>query len=61
MKYKTPRVAGRIVNLRQKVVQRPQTRTGPQSMWTKFEPEYLPTPPAEQATAARAICETDRP
>jgi hypothetical protein len=35
--------------------QPPQLRTGPQSMWTKFEREYEPTPPAEQACAARAI------
>lgn len=34
-------------------VQPPQVRIGPQSMWTKFEREYLPTPPASQAVAAR--------
>lgn len=30
-------------------------------MWTKFDREYRPTPPAEQAAAARAICDTLRP
>ena len=40
--------------------QPPQLRTGPQSIWTKFEREYLPTPPAEQAAAALAICPTER-
>jgi hypothetical protein len=35
--------------------QPPQLRTGPQSMWTKFEREYLPTPPEAQAAAALAI------
>ena len=36
-------------------VQRPQVRTLPQSIWTKFELLYFPTPPAEQALAARKI------
>ena len=36
-------------------VQPPQWRTGPQSMWTKFELEYLPTPPAWQDEAALYI------
>jgi hypothetical protein len=38
-----------------RLVQPPQLRTGPQSIWTKFEREYLPTPPDEQAAAALAI------
>lgn len=41
--------------------QPPQIRIGPQSICTKFEPEYLPTPPALHEAAARAICATDRP
>ena len=40
--------------------QPPQLRTGPQSMWTKFDREYLPTPPEAQAAAALAICPTER-
>ena len=40
--------------------QRPQLRTCPQSMWTKLEPVYLPTPPAAQAWAARNIWPTER-
>ena len=40
---------------------RPQTRIGPQSMWTKLAREYLPTPPAEHEIAAREICDTLRP
>jgi hypothetical protein len=41
-------------------LQLPQVRTTPQSMWTKLEPEYLPTPPARQALAALAIWLTER-
>ena len=41
-------------------VQLPQWRTLPQSMWTKFDPEYLPTPPALQAEAARKSWFTER-
>ncbi len=37
-----------------------QLRTTPQSMWTKFDPRYLPTPPARHAFAALAICVTER-
>ena len=29
-------------------------------MWTKFEREYFPTPPARQAEAALKICATER-
>ena len=41
-------------------LQRPQTRTGPQSIWTKFERLYRPTPPALHFAAAFEICRTDR-
>lgn len=40
--------------------QLPQLRTGPQSIWTKLEPEYRPTPPAPQLAAARNIWLTER-
>ena len=39
----------------------PQRRFSPQSMCTKLELEYRPTPPAAQEDAARAIWRTDLP
>lgn len=39
---------------------RPQVRTVPQSMWTKFDPEYWPTPPPRHTAAALAIWPTLR-
>lgn len=38
-----------------KMYYRPQLRTVPQSICTKFEPEYLPTPPPRHTAAALAI------
>ena len=37
------------------VGQAPHVRMGPQSICTKFDREYLPTPPALHFAAARAI------